>query len=159
MKATTEWLCDRCFRPIQWVEDGWVQWLSTGSSPNIQAKNLQLVHHKSASPLTNSDDGCYFDRRGTSQSKGYLAEDLPLRNFVGPNGLMMLLRLLEEGELPKEEVLEMIKRLHIPGYEGARHHFEEAIAAGDFEPNTQPSYHHQYQIEETLRYVGNREKN
>ncbi len=158
MKVAEMWWCDRCFRPVHRVEDGWVQWLSIGRYPNIKAKDLQLVHVKGASPLTESDTGCYFDQRAIFQRTGYITEDLPLRNFVGPDGLMMLLRLLEEGELPKEEVLEMIKRLHIPGYERARHCFEEAIAAGAFEPNTQPGYHYQYQIEETLHYMDNREK-
>lgn len=87
-----------------------------------------------------------------------MVEDLPLNSFAGPDGLMMLLRLLEEGRLPKGEVIEMIKRLHIPGYERARHYFAEAIAAGAFEPNTQPNYHYQYQIEETLRYVKRRDE-
>lgn len=158
MEVTEVWTCDSCHKPIQSVKDGWVQWLSIGDYPNVRAERLQLVHHKSASPLTESDSGCYFNQQAIFRSTGYITQDLHLRNFVGPDGLMMLLRLLEEGELPKEEVLEMIKRLHIPGYEGARNHFEEAIAAGAFEPNTQPGYHYQYQIEETLRYVDNREK-
>ncbi len=120
MKATTEWLCDRCFKPIQQVEDGWVQWLTTGGYPNVRAERLQLVHHKSASPLTNSDDGCYFNRQSMRKHFGCLVEDLPLASLVGQAGLMRLFDLLEEGELPQKEVLELAKRLHIQGYEGER---------------------------------------
>jgi hypothetical protein len=69
---------------------------------------------------------------------------------------MLLLGKLEEGRLPQTEVLEMIKRLHIPGYERARHYFKEAIADYAFDPNTAPGYHYQDQIEATLRYVEER---
>lgn len=158
MKVTRKWTCDRYFRPIESVKDGWVEWLSIGAYPNIRSENLRLVHHKSASPLTEREPGCYFNQKPIFDRTGYMVEDLPLRNFVGSDGLMMLLHLLEEGQLPEEEVLEMIKRLHIPGYEQARHYFDEAIAAGVFEPNTQPGYYYQYQIEETLRYIEEREE-
>ncbi len=120
MEVTTKWTCDRCFRSIERVEDGWVQWLSTGGYPNVRAERLQLVHHKSASPLTNSDDGCYFNQQSMREGFGYLVEDLPLASFVGQAGLMRLFDLLEEGELPQKEVLELAKRLHVPGYEKLR---------------------------------------
>jgi hypothetical protein len=40
--------------------------------------------------------------------------------FVGPDGLMMLFSLLADGSLPREEILELAKRVQIPGYELAR---------------------------------------
>ena len=63
---------------------------------------------------------------------------------------MLLLAMLAEGEAPKEEVLEMIKRLHISGYEEARHHFDHAISDGAFDPNTRPSYYPPIDIQATL---------
>jgi hypothetical protein len=59
--------------------------------------------------------------------------------------------------VPKEEALEMIKRLHIPGYEEARHYFDEAIAEGVYEPNTAPGFPHQSQINAVLTYVRERD--
>ncbi len=120
MKVTTQWSCDRCHRPIRKVDDGWVQWLSKGDYPNVQAERLQLVHHKSASPLSNSDVGCYYHRQSMLSQFGYLVEDLPLSWFVGDVGLMRLFNMLEEGELPQKEVLGLAKRLHVGGYERAR---------------------------------------
>lgn len=120
MEVKKEWFCDRCFRPIRRVEDGWVQWWSTGNPPNGRGERLQLVHHKSASPLKNSDCGCCFHPNSPLSRSGYTVEDLPLRYFVGHEGLMRLFNLLEEEGLPQDEVLEMCKRLHIPGYERVR---------------------------------------
>ncbi len=120
MEVTEVWTCDRCHKPIQSVEDGWVQWLSIGEYPNVRAERLQLVHHKSASPLTNSDVGCYFHRQSMLDRFGYLVEDLPLSWFVEQAGLLRLFNLLEEGELLQKEVLELTKRLHIQGYETKR---------------------------------------
>src|SRR5829696_1300665 len=158
MKETKKWTCDRCFRTIESVKDGWVEWLSIGASPNYRSENLRLVHHIGASPLKESDSGCQYNGRDQFACTGHTVEDLPLASFVGPDGLMMFLRLLEEGRLPQAEVIEMIKRVHIPDYEAARPYFDAAIAAGAFEPNTQPGYHYQYQIEATLRYIEQRDK-
>ena len=55
--------------------------------------------------------------------------------------------------MPKEEVLEMIKRLHIPGYDKARHYFDAAMTDGVFETNMPPGYFHMTDIEATLRYA------
>jgi len=143
--------------PIESVEDGWVEWLQIGDGQNYRAEKLHLVHDKSASPLKGSDWGCQYPRSTEFDDTGYTVANLPLDYFVGADGLMQLLRLWEEG-LPQTEVKEMIKRLHIPGYERARHYFKEAIAAGAFEPNTPLGYHYQYQIEATLRYVDERDK-
>lgn len=48
---------------------------------------------------------------------------------------MRLLALLAERQVRSDEVLEMIKRLHIPGCEHTRLHFDEAISEGVLEPN------------------------
>ncbi|NMP24256.1 hypothetical protein [Sulfobacillus harzensis] len=52
-----------------------------------------------------------------------------------------------------EELLEIIKRLFIPGYEQVRHHFDEAIEAGILEPNTSHGYPHMNQIKDILAWL------
>ena len=148
MELTRRWTCDSCFMPIESVEDGWVEWQHHVRRNHYREGTLRLVHHEL---------GCQYDNRAVYADTGYIIQNLPLEYYVEADGLMMLLRHLEEG-FPQTDVVEMIKRLHIPGYERARHYFEEAIAAGAFEPNTQLGYHHQYQIEATLRYVDERDK-
>jgi hypothetical protein len=84
---------------------------------------------------------------------GFTLHDSHLNSFLGTDGLMLLLSMLAEGDLPKEEVLEMIKRLHIPGYEHARFHFERAIAQGVIEPHMPPGYYDQSDINAVLEFV------
>jgi hypothetical protein len=66
---------------------------------------------------------------------------------------MRLLVFISEKELPVGEVLEMIKRLHIIGYEQARRHFASAISAGTFEPNMPTDFYSQSDIRATLAYL------
>jgi hypothetical protein len=54
--------------------------------------------------------------------------------------------------MPKDEALELIKRLHIPGYEQARLHFERAISEGVIERQYPPGYYNQSEIEAVLRF-------
>ncbi len=157
MELTKTWTCDRCFKPIEGVEDGWMEWLNSGTGQDFRNEKMTLVHTKNASPLTESSSGCQYDHRAVFVATGGIIANLPLQYFIGADGQMQLLRFLEEGRFPQAEVLEMFKRLHIPGYEHARHYFEEAIAADALEPNTQLGYHHQYQIEATLRYLEERD--
>lgn len=78
---------------------------------------------------------------------------LMLTEFLGADGLMMLLPILTKGELPQEDLLEMIKRCHVPGYEQAHLHFDHAIDEGIFERNTDPGYYSQSDIQAVLEFV------
>jgi hypothetical protein len=66
---------------------------------------------------------------------------------------MLLLSMIAEGELPKDEVLDLTKRLHIPGYEQARSHFDRAIAEAAFEPNMPKGFYWQSNIQAVLKFV------
>ena len=66
---------------------------------------------------------------------------------------MRLLVMVHEKELPADDVLEMIKRLNIPGYEHARLHFERAMAEDVFEPNMPPHFYFQHDIDATLEFA------
>lgn len=154
MKSKPPWYCDACGEKIENVEDGWVEWLIT-LDPEItdeperfrrrRGEGLRLVHHRTTNPR------CAYQERGGLQ-------DMPLGHFLGANGLMALLSFLDEKLIPQEEILELIKRLHIPGYEQARRYFDEAISEGVFEPNTRPGFYWQSDIESVLRFVDKRKK-
>ena len=76
---------------------------------------------------------------------------MDLQSFSGAGGLMDLLLFISEGYFKnKEELLEVIKRIHIPGYEEARLSFDEAVEEGVFEPNTKPGYYTQNNISAVL---------
>jgi NCAIR mutase (PurE)-related protein len=75
-----------------------------------------------------------------------MLQDAALEDFLGADGLTDLLELLSRGELPQEQVVEMIKRLHTPGYERARFHVEAAAREGIIEPNMAPGFYSQQDI-------------
>jgi hypothetical protein len=116
-------------------------------------RNLRLVHDFNASPRQHTPHGCQFDSDAEFERDGGIVGDLPLEEFTGPDGLMQLLSMLAENQLPQNEVIEMIKRIHIPGYERARFHFDRAIAEGVFEPNTMPGFYTQSDIKKTFEFI------
>jgi len=148
------WLCDVCHQPIERVRDGWVEWLvpSPGGEPSKRrptGRGLRLVHHAPASPLP---QGCqYTDEE--QQLRRMLVNDLPLQDFLGPDGLTQLLSLLLYHAGSREEVVRLISRLHTPGYERARPHFEGAVKAGIIEPNLPDGLHWQADISRTLEWA------
>ena len=146
----TGWICDACGQKITSAKDGWVEWLENGVE-GLKARGLRLVHHRPSSPRAY---GCQYNDKETFKETRLMVSDLGLEFMVSHDGLMRLLSFLSRDEfLNKEEVLEMIKRLHIPGYETGRHHFDAAIAEGVFEPNTPEGYYHQFQIKATNEWV------
>lgn len=88
-----------------------------------------------------------------------LIRDVALSRFQGADGLMQLLALAAEERLPLESVIEMIKRIHIPGYERARSYLGAAAAHGVFEPNTRPGFPWQSQLDLVLRWLDEDEDN
>lgn len=154
MKTTT-WICDTCGEEITAPDHGWVEWLRKSQEGKRTERGLRLVHHFPHSPRGGSH-GCQYD--GVAED-GSSISDVSLPEMLGPGGLMDLLSMISEDRLPKDEVLEMIKRLHIPGYEHSRKHFDEAIDAGVFEPNTKPGFYKQSDLEATLFWAGTQAAN
>jgi hypothetical protein len=154
------WKCDTCGKTINSVEDGWVEWLSITDFEKNTSKDygLRLVHHKPASPRK-SEHGCQYDEQNEYKADGAVVQDLPLEEYVGGFGLMNLLELIDEKELPSEEVVEMIKRLHVPLYEQARNHFESAISEGVIEPNGRPGFYTQQQMEMVIEWANQQKEN
>jgi hypothetical protein len=148
------WICDTCHEPIEKAGDGVVEYFAGnfddhGKKP---ARQLHLVHHFTASPrATKSDRGCYWEDKVTKD--GMTIEWSSLTDHVGPDGLMEMLQLLHETHIPVEDVVEMTKRLQIPGYEHARHHFDEAIAEDVFQPNQPAGFYRQDDISEVLKWL------
>lgn len=102
------WHCDFCGRLITTVSDGWVEWLASEDDTGATILDgLRLVHGGS----------CRYDARTVFGSRRSLVEGLCLARFLGPDGLVLLLSLLAAGELPTVDVIELAKRVRVPGYE------------------------------------------
>ncbi len=135
------WNCDVCGQTIEKVEDGWVEWLDSSSG---KGKGLRLVHAYNKSPR-NGSKKCQY---GSDQ----IVSDLPLKSFSGPDGLVQLLVMISENELPKSEVLDMIQRIHVPGYEAARKYFKGAVSEGVIEPNLPEGFYFQDDIKAAIKF-------
>lgn len=137
---TTSWICDTCGRPIRSAEHGWVEWIGLPSPDNApqRIRNIRLVHCHSQSPL--GPGRCQFDSDSEYAKDGGAIADDSLTEFLGPDGLMQLLELLAEHGEPDPGIMELIKRLHIPGFEHARPHFRSALAEGLIESNVARGY-------------------
>jgi hypothetical protein len=115
-------------------------------------RGLRLVHKFVASTRGDNKRCQYDESIEFSKDRGVLA-DASLQEFLEADGLMRLLIFLSENELPKNEVIEIIKRLHIPGYEQARLFFKEAIRDGVFEPDSPAGFHWQSEINAVLKHI------
>ncbi len=110
------------------------------------------MHHVSASPRSNRY-GCQYDEdREEMKDRGMLLS-LGLTSLQGPDGLMCLLVMIHQDELPRIQVLELIKRIHIPGYEHARLHSDRAVEEGVFTPDIRSHFYDQEDIEATLDFA------
>lgn len=150
MDISRGWICDTCGSPIKESSDGRIEWLECNDN-GCTGKGLRLVHHISASPR--KDVGCYTYT--TTYAQGL--NDREFVEFLGDDGLMLLLSKLTNRELPVDEVVEMIKRLHISSYEQARLHFDEAISEGVLYPSDDKGYYSQQDIALVLDLIKSKE--
>jgi hypothetical protein len=123
------WRCDSCGELINSIEGGWVEWLASESDRGQEVlRGLRLVHRGSIRPNGNKK-GCRYDSLKEFRNGKTIVEGLPLERFVGPDGLMMLFSFLAAGNLPQGEILELAKRIQIPGYELARSLLQESTSS------------------------------
>jgi hypothetical protein len=114
------WRCDRCGRLITAIEEGWVEWLASENGDEEEVlSGLQRVHRGSIQP-NGRREACRYHSLKQFRKCKTIVEGLPLERFVGPDGLIMLFLFLAAGNLPRGEILELAKRVQIPGYEFAR---------------------------------------
>lgn len=139
------WICDSCGKTIATVEEGWVEWHHVVGGDE---RGLRLVHKA----------GCQYDRDALFKDGKRLVSDLALEDFLGPDGLMLLLSFfVVKPAMPREEVIEMIKRLHVAGYELTRLHLAEARADDVYEPNTHEAFPWQSDIEAVKNWLAARD--
>lgn len=125
MEPLNQWICDTCGEVIERPEDGYVIWKEDeeGKLDDI------LIIHRNGLPNKSCDDKSY-------------RLSLDLESFIGANGLVRLLSIVDPGPYHCNEYsnkvsnmrkfVDVIRRLHIPYYEEARLYWHEALADGFF---------------------------
>jgi hypothetical protein len=147
---TVGWSCDSCDNAITSIEDGWVEWLASDARGKARLKGVRLVHTRAATSRKRQKSGCQYDAAREFHDRRYLVEGLSLARFVGPDGLMLLLSFVASEEAPRNEVLELIKRVQIPGYEQAVPYFQQAITQGLLVPSIGNGFFLQSEIRVSL---------
>jgi len=146
------WRCDSCADMITSVQAGWVEWLaSEDKHGNDVLSGLRLVHRGRQKKVPNHN--CRYDPLQEFRSGRTIVEGLPLERLVGADGLMILLSLLAEGELPHQEILELVKRVQIPGYELVRNLSPRGQRSKLLSPVLSHGYYLQSEIREMLGWA------
>lgn len=149
MAKSKKWICDTCGKEVT-ADNGIVEWITLYNNGSYKGKELRIVH---------GTDECAYNEKVLDTGRKESSSERDLCFFLGADGLMDLLSMVSDDILPKEEVLEIIKRIHISGYEQARLYFDEAISEGVFEPNTKPNYYKQSDIKAVLKFIKKKNKN
>lgn len=142
------WKCGTCGQLITRVEDGWVEWLACEEDGVPYTKGIRLVHRA----VVTGAESCHYDARREFQRERGIVEGLSLERFVGADGLMLLLSLISSGDMPAHELIELAKRVQIPGYELAREELQMATKSGFLFPAIGKGFYLQGEIQTVLHW-------
>lgn len=143
LEPLKQWYCDHCGEIIKDVNAGWLEWLKDDRT-NIEDR-FRIVHN---------DKKCIYNERLLS-SKGLRTKDMHLDHYIGPDGLNNLLEIMLRPIIDREELVKIIKRLHIPYYEQSLQYRDEAASDGYF--SADPDLY--CNVEDNLRLIEEYENN
>ncbi len=148
------WRCDSCGQPVLDLRGGWVEWLAaedTRGKPKVSG--LRLVHRRNTGARSPGPYGCRYNPRHEFRKNRAIVEGLALDRFAGPDGLMLLLSMIAERELPPQELIELAKRVQIPGYEAVYEMVHDAVSEGVITPSISAGFYLQCEIREVLEWA------
>jgi hypothetical protein len=148
------WRCDSCGGLVSDLQAGWVEWLAaedTKGKPRVSG--LRLVHRRKVSPGWQEPYSCRYNPRDEFRKNRGIVEGLALDRFSGPDGLMLLLSMIAGGELPAQELIELTKRVQIPGYEAMHELAHDAVNEGVVTPSISSGFYLQCEIWNVLRWA------
>ena len=148
------WRCDSCRQLVPDLQAGWVEWLAaedTRGKPKVSG--LRLVHRRNTGARSPEACGCRYNPRYEFRKNRGIVEGLALDRFAGPDGLMLLLSMIAERELPLREQIELAKRVQIPGYEAVHELVPDAVSEGVISPSISPGFYLQCEIWDVLNWA------
>jgi hypothetical protein len=148
------WLCNSCGELVSDLQAGWVEWVGAeDANGKPEAGGLRLVHHRNSSPREQEPHGCQYNPRDEFRKNRGIVQGLPLDRFVGPDGLILLLSMIAERELPVQELIELAKRVQIPGYEAVYELVDDAVSEGVIAPCISSGFYLQCEIWDVLTWA------
>jgi hypothetical protein len=153
------WRCDSCGELISDLQAGWVEWLAAEDAKGKpRVSGLRLVHRRNPSRRNPSQRWrepsiCQYNPREEFRKNRAIVEGLALDRFAGPDGLMLLLSMIAERELPAQQLIELAKRVQIPGYEAVHELVDDAISEGVVAPSISSGFYLQCEIWDVLKWA------
>ena len=136
------------------LQAGWVEWLAAEDSRGRpKVSGLRLVHRRDMSPRWQEPYRCQYNPQDEFRRNRGIVEGLALDRFAGPDGLMLLLSLIAERELPVQELIELAKRVQIPGYEEVHELVHDAVSKGVIAPSISSGFYLQCEIRDVLKWA------
>ena len=136
------------------LQAGWVEWLAAqGTKGKPKVNGLRLVHRRNTSPRGREPYGCQYNPRDEFRKNRGIVEGLALDRFAGPDGLMLLLSMIAERELPAQDLIELAKRVQIPGYEAVHELVHDAVSEGVIAPSISSGFYLQCEIWDVLKWA------
>ena len=148
------WRCDSCGELVTDLQAGWVEWVAaedTRGKPKVSG--LRLVHRRNTSARSLAPYGCRYNPRDEFRKNRGIVEGLALDRFAGPDGLMLLLSLIAERELPSRQLIDLAKRVQIPGYEAVYELVHDAVREGVIAPSISSGFYLQCEIWDVLKWA------
>lgn len=134
-----------------------MEWLAaedTRGKPRVGG--LRLVHRRNVGTSSLEPYGCRYNPRDEFRKNRGIVEGLALERFAGTDGLMLLLSMIAERDLPLQELIELTKRVQIPGYEAAYELFHDGVSEGVIAPCISSGFYLQCEIWDVLRWAKGR---
>jgi hypothetical protein len=148
------WRCDSCGELVSDLQAGWVEWLAAeGARRKPRVSGLRLVHRGNTGARPPEPYGCGYDSRDEFRKNRGIVEGLALDRFAGPDGLMLLLSMIAERELSLQELIELAKRVQIPGCEAAYELVHDAVSEGVIAPCISSGFYLQCEIRDVLKWA------
>lgn len=133
------WVCDACGTRVVRPEHAVVEWLDPPARPPAPRRGyaVQIAHRRPHGPAYRD---CQYE---CTENFGRARDGVgsrPLSDFLGVDGLTLLLRMLVTGRLQAAEAEELFRRVRLPGYDLVKAHLREAIAAGVLDEESDPRF-------------------
>ena len=148
------WRCDSCGELVPDLQSGWVEWVAAEDSRGKpKVSGMRLVHRRNASAGCRAPNGCQYNPRDEFRKNRGIVEGLALERFAGPDGLMLMLSMIAERELPLQELIELAKRVQIPGYEAVYELIHDAVSEGVITASISRGFYLQCEIRDVLEWA------